>query len=52
MAVDLLYGEAATAQAILAEYQPMMTKDAYLAFQKNLFRRERYDGATNTSENR
>jgi len=41
-AIDLLHGDAAPAKEILAEFEPAMTKDAYLAFQRGLFKKERY----------
>jgi amidohydrolase len=41
-AIDLLYGDAAPAREILAGFEPAMTKEAYLAFQRGLFRTERY----------
>jgi amidohydrolase len=41
-AIDLLYGDAAPARDILAEFDPAMTKDGYLAFQRGLFRKERH----------
>jgi len=41
-AIDLLYGDAAPAKEILADFQPAMTKEAYLAFQRGLFKKERY----------
>ena len=41
-AIDLLYGDAAPARKILAEFQPVMTKDTYLAFERGLFRTEHY----------
>jgi hypothetical protein len=41
-AIDLLYGDAAAAKEILAGFEPAMTKKAYLAFQRGLFRTERY----------
>jgi metal-dependent amidase/aminoacylase/carboxypeptidase family protein len=41
-AIDLLYGDAAPAKKILAEFEPAMTKDAYLAFERGLFRTEHY----------
>ncbi len=44
MAVDLLCDRAAKANAVLADYEPEMTKDQYLAFQNNLFQTEIYDG--------
>jgi amidohydrolase len=43
-AIDLLYGDAAPASEILAAFEPAMTKEAYLAFQRGLFRKERYSG--------
>ena len=49
-AIDLLWGEAQKAKLILENYVPAMTKKDYLAFQGNLFRTERYDGRTGTSE--
>jgi hypothetical protein len=41
-AIDLLYGDAAPAKEILANFAPAMTKEAYLAFQRGLFKKERY----------
>jgi hypothetical protein len=41
-AIDLLYGDAGPATEILVGFEPAMTKDAYLAFQRGLFRKERY----------
>ena len=41
-AIDLLYGDAAPAKEILANFAPAMTKEAYLAFQRDLFKKERY----------
>jgi amidohydrolase len=41
-AIDLLWGEAAAARAVLDAFEPAMTKDAYLAMQRGLFRKERY----------
>lgn len=46
MAVDLLFGEAEAARRILADCRPAMTKEQYLAFQRNLSRFMRYDGET------
>ncbi len=45
-AIDLLYGDAAPARQILTEFEPAMTKDKYLAFQRGLFKKERYVAAT------
>ena len=44
MAVDLLCNRAAKANAVLANYEPEMTKAQYLDFQTNLFQTEIYDG--------
>jgi len=41
-AIDLLYGDAAPAKEILARFEPAMTKESYLAFQRGLFRKERH----------
>jgi amidohydrolase len=41
-AIDLLYGDAAPARKILAEFRPEMTKGSYLAFERALFCTERY----------
>ncbi len=41
-AIDLLYGDAAPAKEILAKFEPAMTKEAYLAFQRGLFKKEHY----------
>jgi hypothetical protein len=41
-AIDLLYGDAAAATEILARFAPAMTKEAYLTFQRGLFRKESY----------
>jgi metal-dependent amidase/aminoacylase/carboxypeptidase family protein len=41
-AIDLLYADAAPAQKILADFQPAFTKDTYLAFERGLFKKERY----------
>jgi hypothetical protein len=41
-AIDLLYGDTAPAKEILASFEPAMTKEAYLAFQRGLFRKERH----------
>ena len=45
-AIDLLYGDAAPACEILDKFEPAMTKDAYLALQRGLFKKERYAAAT------
>ena len=44
-AIDLLYGDAAPAREILARFEPAMSKAAYLAHQRGLFKMERYAGA-------
>lgn len=41
-AIDLLYGDAAAAREIVDQFQPAMTKDAYLALQRGLSKKERY----------
>src|SRR5713226_6935242 len=41
-AIDLLYDDAAPARNIIADFQPVMTRDAYLAFERGLFKTERY----------
>ena len=50
-AIDLLYGDAGPARQVLADYQPRLSKEAYLKFQRDLFATERYkaeDGAAVT----
>ncbi len=44
-AIDLLWGDAAPARDILAKFAPAMTKDAYLAYERGLFKKERYTAA-------
>jgi amidohydrolase len=44
MAVDLLADGAAGAREVLAGPRPAMTREGYLAFQRGIARRERYDG--------
>jgi amidohydrolase len=41
-AIDLLHGDAAAAREILAEFRPAFTKEAYLAFARGLFKKERW----------
>jgi amidohydrolase len=41
-AIDLLYGDAGPAKEILARFEPAMSKEAYLAFQRGVFRKEDY----------
>ena len=41
-AIDLLYEDAAPAKDILAQFKPAMSKQAYLEFQRGLFRTERF----------
>jgi metal-dependent amidase/aminoacylase/carboxypeptidase family protein len=43
MGVDLLWGDAGTAQAILESARPPMTRERYLALQRSLARREVYE---------
>ena len=40
--IDLLHGDAAPAKEILAKFKPAMTKEAYLEYQRGLFRTERF----------
>lgn len=47
-AIDLLHGDAAPARKILDEFKPAMTKDSYLAFERGLFRTERYKPEVST----
>jgi metal-dependent amidase/aminoacylase/carboxypeptidase family protein len=44
-AIDLLYDDAAAARDVLAQFAPAMTKEAYLAFQRGLFRTDTYSFA-------
>jgi hypothetical protein len=44
MAVDLLTNGAAGARDVLAKAKPPMTREAYLAFQRGIARRETYEG--------
>jgi hypothetical protein len=37
-AIDLLYGDAAAAREIVDQFQPAMTKDAYLVLQRGLLK--------------
>ena len=41
-AIDLLYDDAAPARKVIADFEPAMTRDAYLAFERGLFKTERY----------
>jgi amidohydrolase len=41
-AIDLLWGDAAPAREILDKFQPALTKEAYLALQRGLFKKERW----------
>src|SRR5437764_6697395 len=41
-AIDLLYADAAPARKILADFKPELRKDEYLAFERGLFKTERY----------
>jgi amidohydrolase len=50
MAVDLLYGNAEKAKEILAQHQPVMSKDEYLAYQNKIFQKEIFDGKAVISE--
>ena len=51
MAVDLLYGNAEKAKEIMARHKPIMTKEAYLAYQNRIFQKEIFDGETGASKN-
>ena len=48
MAVDLLADGAAGAREVMAGPRPAMTREGYLAFQRGITRRERYDGGDPT----
>jgi amidohydrolase len=41
-AIDLLYGDAAPAKQVMADFEPAFTKDSYLAFERGLFKTERW----------
>ncbi len=41
-AIDLLHGDAAAAREIFDQFQPAITKDAHLALQRGLSKKERY----------
>src|SRR5215467_11698080 len=41
-AIDLLYGDAAPAKDVLAKFKSAMSKEAYLEYQRGLFRTERF----------
>jgi amidohydrolase len=41
-AIDLLWDDAAPARDILAQFRPALTREAYLAFQRGMFKKERY----------
>jgi amidohydrolase len=41
-AIDLLCGDAAAAREVLDQFEPAMTKDAYLEMQRRLFKTERW----------
>lgn len=43
-AIDLLHAEAEAAQAILRNYEPPMSRAAYLSFQRGINKTERFDG--------
>jgi hypothetical protein len=44
-AIDLLYADAAPARKVMADFTPAFTKDTYLAFERGLFKTERYKPA-------
>ena len=41
-AIDLLWDDAAPARKIIAEFEPAMTKEKYLAFERGIFKTERW----------
>jgi hypothetical protein len=41
-AIGLFYPDAAPAKQIMADFQPVFTKDTYLAFERGPFKKERY----------
>ena len=41
-AIDLLWDDAAPARKIIAEFEPAMTREEYLAFERGIFKTERY----------
>ena len=45
LAVDLLHGDGEEATGLLRDFEPAMTKDEYLTFQRALFKTEVFDGA-------
>ena len=45
LAVDLLHGDGEAATGLLRDFEPAMTKDEYLTFQRALFKTENFDGA-------
>jgi len=44
MAVDMLWDDAKAAKEIIREFQPRMTKEAYLTFQRGIAKTELFDG--------
>jgi metal-dependent amidase/aminoacylase/carboxypeptidase family protein len=49
MAVDLLYGNAEKGKDIIAQHNPLMSKEDYLTYQNRIFQKEIYDGESGTS---
>ncbi len=49
-AVDLLYGKAEKAKAVLKDYQPAMAMAEYVRFQNRVFQTEVFDGETGESK--
>ena len=41
-AIDLLWADATPARQVISDFQPAFTKDAYLAFERGLFKTERW----------
>jgi hypothetical protein len=42
MAVDLLGNDASNARRIVDDFEPLMTRDQYLAYQRGVMREERW----------
>ena len=49
-AIDMLYGDAATANKILEDFEPEMTTAEYIKHLEQVFRTETFDGETGESE--
>ena len=44
-AIDLLWDDAAPARQVIADFTPAFTKESYLAFERGLFKTERFKPA-------